>query len=177
MSNTIVIYKTKYGSAKKYAQWLAEELKADIAECSDDAFSDIDKYDTVIYGGSLYMVGILGFDVYKKHFHRFNEKQLVVFTVGASPAKPEDLKDVTDNNFTDEIKEKVNYYHLRGGFNFKRLNAIDKVLMTLLKLKFKLKRNKNLTDEEKGMLASYDKPYDWMNKKHIAKIVEQIKKE
>jgi flavodoxin len=33
-TKTVVIYKTKYGSAKQYAQWIAEELKCDLFEQS-----------------------------------------------------------------------------------------------------------------------------------------------
>ncbi|WP_366936885.1 flavodoxin domain-containing protein [uncultured Clostridium sp.] len=32
MNNTVVVYKSKYGSTKKYAEWIAEELSSDIIE-------------------------------------------------------------------------------------------------------------------------------------------------
>lgn len=34
INNIIVIYKSKYGSTKRYAQWIAEETKADFFESS-----------------------------------------------------------------------------------------------------------------------------------------------
>jgi len=45
--------------------------------------------------------------------------------------------------------------------------------MTLLKLK--LKRKKELTLDEKGMLATYDNPVDFTKKKNIEEIVDHIK--
>ncbi len=36
---TIVVYKSKYGYTKRYAEWIAEELSCDIKE--NAAFSDI----------------------------------------------------------------------------------------------------------------------------------------
>jgi len=32
MKNIAVIYKSKYGSTKKYAEWLGEDLQADVFE-------------------------------------------------------------------------------------------------------------------------------------------------
>ena len=32
MEKVIVVYKSKYGSTKKYAQWLAEDLSCDLVE-------------------------------------------------------------------------------------------------------------------------------------------------
>ena len=38
--NTIVIYKSKYGSTKDYAKWIAKELGCD-AMCAGDIISNI----------------------------------------------------------------------------------------------------------------------------------------
>lgn len=35
MANGIVIYKSKYGATKKYAEWLSEELEYDIYDLSN----------------------------------------------------------------------------------------------------------------------------------------------
>lgn len=60
-SNTVVIYRSKYGSAKRYAEWIAQEVKADLFDGSKVSPADLEKYDTIVFGGSLYAVGILGF--------------------------------------------------------------------------------------------------------------------
>jgi len=61
------------------------------------------------------------------------------------------------------------FIHFKGGFNYSKLKPFNKVLMTLLKWKLKMK--KELTPDEKGMLASYDKPVDFTRKKDIDKII------
>ena len=55
---TIVIYKSKTGFVRKYAEWIAEDLLADIFEVSKVNINMLAKYDTVIFGGSLHAVGI-----------------------------------------------------------------------------------------------------------------------
>lgn len=171
---TIIVYKTKYGSAKRYAEWIAEELKADIFERSKVRLADLLKYDTIVYGGSVYAVGILGISLIKKNFGKLRDKKVVVFSVGASPAHSEALNDIKNKNFTNEMKEKIHYFHLRGGFDFSRLNPVDKLLMSLLKKILKRKKEEELTDDEKGMLAMCDHPSDWTDKKAIAPIIDCI---
>ena len=72
------------------------------------------------------------------------------------------------------MKEKVHFFHLRGSFNYKKLNPIDKFLMYLLKKKLEHKKPYELTNDEKGMLAIYENPVDWTDKKAINPIVELI---
>ena len=54
-----------------------------------------------------------------------------------------------------------------------KLNLINKVLMTLLKWKIKLKRHK--TPDEKGMLAAYSKPMDFTKKENIKELLEYVR--
>lgn len=60
MNKTAVVFKSKYGSTKKYAQWIAEELSCDIFERKNVKSDDLEAYDTVIYGGGLYAGGVKG---------------------------------------------------------------------------------------------------------------------
>ena len=50
----IIIYKSRTGFTKRYAQWISEELKYDIESYQDIRKDSIDQYDLVIYGGNLY---------------------------------------------------------------------------------------------------------------------------
>ena len=61
MSKTVIIYKTKYNTTKKYAGWLAIKIDADLYEISDIRSNDLKKYDTIIFGGAIengYIKGI-----------------------------------------------------------------------------------------------------------------------
>lgn len=41
MSNTVVLYQSKYGTTKKYAEWLAEELSCDLIETKKASIEQI----------------------------------------------------------------------------------------------------------------------------------------
>lgn len=171
---TIVIYKSKTGFTKKYAEWIAEELSADIFDASKVNINMLNKYDTVVYGGSLYAVGIIGVKLIKKNINKLKHKRLVVFATGASPSRDNDINQIINKNFTVDEQKYIKFFYLRGGFNYKKLNPFDKFLMTLLKWKIKSKKQKELSADEIGMLAIYDKPIDFTDKKNIYKIITYI---
>ena len=168
----LVIYKSKTGFTKRYASWIAKELSADIysyREINKDMFKE---YNVIIYGGSLHAVGIEGIRLIKDNLYNLKEKQLIVFAVGATPFREETVEEIKHNNFSEEQLTKIQFFYLRGGFNYNKLPFTDKILMKLLQLK--LKRKKNLTADEKGMLNAYNKTVDFTEKKNIGEIVHYV---
>jgi len=168
----MVIYASKTGFTKKYAQWIAEELCSDIFEVSKITEDIFTAYDTVIYGAGLYGVGINGIKEIVRNFDKLKDKKVVVFATGASPSRKEVIDEVRNKNFTLEQQEHIRFFYLRGGFNYSKLKLFDKILMTLLKLK--IKKKKELTPDDRGMLAAYDNPVDFTRKKNIDEIILYI---
>jgi menaquinone-dependent protoporphyrinogen IX oxidase len=169
---TVVIYKSKTGFTKKYAEWISKDLAADIFDTSKANIDMLNTYDTVIYGGSLYAVGILGVKFITENLDKLKDKKLVVFATGASPWREEILNEVKNKNFTTEQQRSISFFYLRGGFDYSKLNLFDKFLMTLLRLKIKSK--KELTSDEKSLLSMYDKPVDLTMKKNIDEIITYV---
>lgn len=172
---TIVVYKSKSGFAKTYAQWIAEDLGADINEAKNVTIDSLRAYDTIIYGGGLYAVGINGVKLITGNLEKLQGKKIAVFATGATPPRQEDIDKVRDMNFTPEQQKQIRFFYLRGGFDYSKLKLIDKILMILLKLKIKAKKQSDRLPDEKGMLAAYDKPADFTRKKNIEELVAYVK--
>lgn len=168
----VVIYKSKTGFTKKYAQWIASELSADIFDVSKINTNKLRDYDVVIYGGSLHAVGINGIQFIKQNLDKLKNKKIIVFATGASPSRDEVIKKVKNKNFTPEQQENIRFFYLRGGFDYSKLNLFDKLLMNFLKMK--LKKKENLTPDERGMLSIYDKPVDFTRQENIKEIISYI---
>lgn len=79
-----------------------------------------------------------------------------------------------DRVLTAQQQESIGHFYLRGGFDFSRLTARDKVLMKMLKVK--LQRTKERTEDEQGMLDAYDTPVDFSDKENIRPLIEFIQK-
>ncbi|TDO94764.1 menaquinone-dependent protoporphyrinogen IX oxidase [Halanaerobium saccharolyticum] len=174
----LVVYWSKTGFVKKYAEWLGEELEADIISGKEVTKDKLKEYDAYIFGGSLYAVGINGTDFIKDNIKQLEAKKTAVFATGASPAKKEIIEEVKNKNFSSEEQKYFKFFYLRGGFDYSKLGFKDKVLMSIMKWKLnsKKKKGEEMTEEEKGMLASFDNPVDFTDKENIKKIVSYFKK-
>ena len=171
---TVVIYKSKTGFTKKYAEWISEELSADLFEASKVKPNMLAAYDTLIYGGGLYAVGINGVKYITKNLSNFKDKKVVVFATGVSPSRKEAINEVKDKNFTSEDQHYIEFFYLRGGFDFSKLKPLDKVLMTVLKWKINMKPVKKMTPDERGMLACYDKAVDFTRKENLDELITYV---
>jgi len=80
---TVVINKAKTGLAKKYAEWIAEELSADIFDVSNVSANILIAYDTVIYGGGLYAGGINGVKYITQNLDNLKDKKNCCFCNGS----------------------------------------------------------------------------------------------
>ena len=85
MENIVVIYQSKYGATKKYAEWLAEELSSNIIETKQADIEQVAKYDTIILGGGIYATGIAGVSFLRKNNEKLKGKTIEVIAVGSSP--------------------------------------------------------------------------------------------
>jgi menaquinone-dependent protoporphyrinogen IX oxidase len=165
---TIVIYKSKTGFTKKYAQLIGKQLDCQTCSVKESKNINLANYDSVIFGGSLYASGILGLKKIKK---RLKNHKLIVFPVGATPPKDGLIDELLAANFTSTEKESVKLFYLRGGFNFKGLNLIDKGLMLMMKRSIKKKDPKDRTPDEKGLLNAYEQPVDFTREKNIEPLI------
>ncbi|WP_069999927.1 flavodoxin domain-containing protein [Cellulosilyticum sp. I15G10I2] len=171
---TVVIYNSKYGSTKHYATWIAKEINADLFEDSHIKLSDLTKYSTIVFGGSLHAVGIKGVKLITKNYEALKNKKIIVFAVGCSPGYPEALTQVFNHNFKLIPKDKINFFYLRGAFNYNKLSPSDKLLMNALKAKIKLKKDDEINEDSKSLLACYDTPHDWTHKDLVVPIIKCI---
>jgi len=175
MKKTVVVYKSKYGNTKKYAEWIAEELKCDLIEATNAKLSKLMQYDTIIYGGSLFASGIYGAEpCISKNFQKLKNKNLIVFTVGLG--KTDDIsvfEPIKKHNFTDTMIENIKFFHLRGGIDYKKLSFMHKLMMSMMKKMIEKKSEKNAEDEQ--FLKTYGQSVDFTDKSTIEPLVSYIK--
>ncbi len=172
MRKVIVVYRSKAGFVRRYAKMIAQAVGADLSDARRVDIATLKNYDTIVFGGGLYAVGINGVGLIKKNMDALSDKRVIVFAAGASPPRPSIVDEVRDKNFDAAQQKHIRFFLLRGGFNYGKLSVIDKLLMRLMKAK--LRRKKDPTPDERGMLAAYDTPVDFVSEKHIAPVIAAI---
>lgn len=165
---TIVVYKSKYGYTKKYAQWLAESLGCDIKE--NASLADVMGYNAIIYGGGIYAGRINGAKLITKNLEKLSGKKLALFAVGSNVGRSEELEAFWKQALEENVRLNVPHFYLRGGFDYGRLGSVDRLMMNMLK-KMLLKKD-TLTEDDKGLLAAYDTPFDFTDRKNLEEILK-----
>lgn len=176
---TVVIYQSKYGFTKIYAKWIAEDLGAELAEAKQISISNLQEYNTIIYGGGLYAGGVSGLSLLTKNFERLKNKKLYVFTVGvADVTDPENIKGIRSSLsrvLTPAMLQVIKLYHLRGGMCYSKMGFIHRKMMGMMMKMIHKKPESELRVEEKMMLKNYGKDVDFTDRQSIAELVMQVK--
>lgn len=173
MGGIVVIYQSKYGATKKYAEWLSEELSCDLIEGKKAEIDQIEKYDIVILGGGIYATGIAGISFLKKYYQKLKNKKIIVFAVGASPYDEKAMKALKDRNFTEEFSQ-IPLFYCRGAWNEEAMSWKDRTLCSLLKKAVSKKDPTTYEPWEKALMHTSGSNMDWTNKENIKQIIEYI---
>ena len=173
LANILVMYQSKYGATKKYAEWLAEKLSCDLIKTKDANINKVIKYDTIILGGGIYASGIAGISFLKKNYTKLKDKKIVVFAVGASPYNEEAIKNLKEHNLRDELSE-ISCFYCRGAWNEEKMSWKDRVLCNMLK-KVVLKKDPSKYEPwEEALVEAIGSKCDWTSKENINPIIEFI---
>lgn len=169
----VVVYKSKTGYVKRYAEWIGEALGCEILENKGLRAADLQKYDMIILGGGLYAGSINGIDFLKRNFNSLKEKHIILWTTGLNPGREEDTAPIWKRALTEEQQAKCKTFYLRGGIDFGKLKGMDKWMMKMLCSM--LRKKKNPTEEDLGMLSVCEKPQDFMDRKNIIPMIDYAK--
>lgn len=172
MSKIAVIYRSKYGDTKQYAEWITLDLGADLFEMKDIKSQALDGYDTVLFGGGIYVGKINGFGFISRNFSALKSKKLAVFAVGLSDVKnKEELEYLLKTNFSEEMKNSITLFQLRSGLKLSQLKAFDRFVIKLLRQMLLKKSEDTQTEQDKETLKMIETGMDFTDRNTIAPIV------
>lgn len=174
--NAVVIYKSKYGSTKTYAEWIGEMLGCVVFDAKDVSKNDLLKYDTIIYGGGLYAETINGVYLITKNFDKLEDKKIVVYTTGITPLDCRDYYDkmVIEKNFKPEMRDKIKVFNFLGKMVVNELSLVHRsALKTLKKI---MSSKENPSEMEKLLIELCDADGDFTDKAAINELLEYVKK-
>jgi len=179
MPNALVLYFTKYGSTKQYAQWIAEELNGDVLDIKAARPSRLRDYDVILLGSALYARSIKGLDLLVANYEKIKDKKLVVFTCGmADYSKKENCDGIykwLEEAIPKNILESIKVFYLRGGIDYRKLSFKHKVMMGMVRKMVLKKGADNMNEENKEFLETDGKTVDFMERDSIIGIVEYCK--
>lgn len=172
----IVVYKSKYGSTRTYAEWIGDELGCGVIESGNITINDLMHYDTVIYGGGLYAEVIGGVQLITKNLELLKDKKIAVFTTGITPLDCRGYYDdlVLAKNFRNGVPDNVKVFNFMGKMILNELTPVHRVaIKTLKKI---MSGKKNPTEMERLLVKLCDADGDFTDKDAISGLIEYVTK-
>ncbi|MBU3132613.1 flavodoxin domain-containing protein [Clostridium gasigenes] len=170
----IVIYKSKTGFTKRYAEWICEELKCEISNYRNLNLSSLDNYDFVIYGSRIHAGKVDGLKNMKKMFVNNEGAKLIVFATGATPFEAKDNIDkIWKANFSEQELKTIPHFYTQSGLNYEKMGIGDRLIMKSLAKMLSSKNKKS--KEESGCEEAIVKSHDISSREYIEPLVRFIK--
>jgi len=171
----VIIYTSKYGSAEKYANWLAEALKCPAKKLKDITAQELAAYDTIIYGGGLYAGGIAGFKKYLSYISSAKDKNLILFMVGAAnPANKKVYDEIAERNIPAEWRDRFRVFAFHGDLFYSKLSALHKLMMRVPKYRNEKVPEAERTEEMKLFLENYGRDVFFASREQIEPVIEYL---
>ncbi len=169
----VVIYNSKTGFTKRYAEWIAEAAGADCLELSAAKKKDLTAYKAIIFGGWACAGSISKINWFKGNIDKWSDKKLIAFCVGGGPIDNPEIGVALKQIFNESERKRVHTFYCPGGFNYEKMSAPSRLMMKIFIKTLKAKKDKTESEQEKIKMISSS--YDISDKKYIEPILQCLK--
>lgn len=170
----LVLYTSKTGFTKKYADWIAEELGCSAVPAEKSEEKIMNDAEFIVYGGWIKAGKIQGLGRIKKAAED-GGKKLAVFAVGAASSE---MKDVIDKmwkqNFTEKELENIIHFYFEGGLNYDKMGFVNRSMMNMMKKM--LSKSRDVPEDDIWMVERIKGDFDNTDRDSIDDLVESLKK-
>ena len=129
MKKTIVLYRSKTGFSKRYAEWIAEDLECESRPIKGMKLDNLKNYKLVIYGAGVYAGMISGVGKIKNWMEKSPEKTWIVFATGATPHEEGYEEMLLKTNFRKGESRPAHFFYFLSGINYDTMGFFNRVLM------------------------------------------------
>ena len=172
----IIIYGSCYGTAKVYAEALAEQMKCKVL--SYDKVKAPDGYETIVYVGGLYAGGVMGMAKTAKKISADKCKRFVVITVGlADPADEKNVENIRKaaiRQIPNSLDDRTEFYHLRGGIDYEKLSFKHRMMMKMLYEQVKKQPVGEQDADTRAMIETYGQKVSFVDLACLDNIVKKL---
>ena len=157
----IIIYESKTGFTKKYADMLAEKTKLKVLQVKK--ISNVDKAEEIIFLGWMKAGKIQGLE----KLRNYNVKAVCGSGTGRT-AEPDAEAVIARNKI-----ESIPFFYLRGGcIPLKELKGMDKIIMSMF-LKM-LKSSKDKDEKLEEAIANIENGFDGVKEENLEPVLQWL---
>ncbi|HVO64961.1 MAG TPA: flavodoxin domain-containing protein [Syntrophales bacterium] len=164
-SRVLIMYKSKYGSTKQYAEWIHREIPsrmADVDKCNAPEFT---KYDVIVFGGYVRTGRIVVAPMIVENWNIIKGKQVVLFTTSGTPPEHPNINKIYNASLPYEIRKDIKYFPLRGRMLHKDLSIYDESLVAVGRM----------MERDEALKRFMTEDFDEVKQENIYPVLEYIK--
>lgn len=174
-----MIYTSKRGSTKQYAEWIAEDLGCRALPLSDAFGMDLHGYDCIIYGGWIRGSGIVDFGKFAKMLDEELMDRLIVYGVGFADETAENYAQVWGyslGKIDPENVHRVMMYILGGRYDPSAVTGLDRFLMKTMRAVLLSGSTTEAKPQANMMKDRIDNGCDLVKRENINSLVKDARK-
>ncbi len=145
-----ILYTTKYGATREYAEWLSAAAKIPSIDIKQDP--DIARYDGLILGTPVFADHFRISKWMKTHWNTLKGKEIIIFSTGVKPNQG------TIKEALPWVDKEISYHPLPGRVILEELRGIDWLIARIISIK-----DKSLVKDE-------------VRQEHIKELIKAAKK-
>ena len=172
---SIVIYNSKTGFTKQYAEWISDAAGCECVSLKKAGEINLADYDAIIFGSWFMAGGITKLSWFKKQMAVLAQtgKKLIVFAVGATPAESPMVPAAMDKIFTEDEKKFVKLFYCPGGLSYEKMNCFSRFMMKMFAKSLASKKDATENDKKQAEMISHS--YNISDKKYIVPIIAELR--
>jgi menaquinone-dependent protoporphyrinogen IX oxidase len=157
-NSILVLYKSKYGSTKQYAEWLGSSLSATVKSVDAASAHDLEQAKIVVIGGSVRIGKITCAPFIVRHWNILKDKRILLFAVAGTPPESPEVRSYFEGSLPANIRSSVAFFPLPG--RHVPLDLGDRFLVWFPKTGLRFRARFAKTADER---AAAEKDYRMMN--------------
>jgi menaquinone-dependent protoporphyrinogen IX oxidase len=167
---TLILYTSKTGNTKAYAEDIAKQVAADVAPLKGFRMKKMLDYDTIVFGGWVQGGTIKGLDKFLSDYKSIEKKNVLIFSVGMSIPTSDGRSLMIEQNLLDMYH--VRYYQFRGSFDMKKLHFPESFMISnSLKM---IANDPAAAPDQQALMGIKDHPIEFYDSEKVAKVVSVI---
>lgn len=175
MEKGIIVYQSKYGATKKYAEWLQAMTDYYCVEASKATVNEVAQYETIILCGGIYASGIAGLSFLKKNIDKLKNKKMAILCVGASLYDEGAFTAIKGHNLTGDLRD-IPLFYGRGAWTESKMKFMDRTLCKMLQKSVAKKDPNTYEPWMKALMCAVGQDCDWTDKKYLIPLMDFLKK-
>lgn len=170
---TLVVYKSKTGFTKKYAEVISEKTGCALMELKEAAAEKMSGFDRIVFGSRVHAGIIDGLKEAKELFQKSGAGEFIIFATGATPNSAQEVvNEVWKNNLSQDELATIPHFYMQGGLCYEKMSFGDKMIMKMVSAMMSRKKDKDSV--ETGFTQAITHSFDISSEEYAEPLIDYL---